>query len=253
MYCTGNLPNLANTIVLTLPLNWDGNKRSLNFGSWWISYTCLLGIILVQSNLQLNKDSARGQHRSFWFIFSGFFFFLFFFFLYFAFENPNQMDSQGWYSWSHWFGSNDFWYSLWKLLTRETDFHYCIFSKILFLSPTDVSSSLGYMTWHKLSWAKTMWLWCIYLSKSKHCCYFFFSLTEKLRTLFIISSLMTHLTFPTPPLLFESYQTVAFSEATVISAISSIPGADNRVKQALITLLWIPAHNCFHKCASDCL
>lgn len=37
---------------------------------------------------------------------------------------------------------------------------------------------------------------------------------------------MTDLIFPTPPLLFESYQTVGFSETTMISAISSIPGAD---------------------------
>lgn len=42
---------------------------------------------------------------------------------------------------------------------------------------------------------------------------------------------MTDLIIPTPPLLFEGYQTVGFSETTMISAISSIPGADIELKR----------------------
>lgn len=42
---------------------------------------------------------------------------------------------------------------------------------------------------------------------------------------------MADFTFRAPPLLFESYQTVAFSETTMISAISSVPGADIKLNR----------------------
>lgn len=45
---------------------------------------------------------------------------------------------------------------------------------------------------------------------------------------------MTDLIFPTPPLLFESYQTVGFSEITMISAISSFPGTDIELNRHLL-------------------
>lgn len=115
------------------------------------------------------------KHCSFCFIFLGFFLFYFLLLLFFVFNFlkiltrwifPSMMFLQPliWQQWGLAEPFKAFYLSNWFPLENFQQ-------NTIFLSSTDVFSSLVYMTSHKLSWVKHKWCYC--LSKSQHSHYSF--------------------------------------------------------------------------------